>query len=76
MQHLVIVVHHPTAILVRLGNTVLLTEVVFLGLAIRIEIRFLCLHGDADGVASVRGEAVGCGVVLLCIALAKTLLSH
>lgn len=61
----IIVINNPRAILVRLQDPVSRREVVFLRLALGVEIGTLGLAAHADCVAAVGCEAVACGMVLL-----------
>ena len=56
---LVIVIDNARAILIGLGDTVLLRKIVFLGLAVGVEVRALGLTADTNSVAAVRAESVG-----------------
>lgn len=60
---LIIVVDDTRTVLVRLGNSVLLREVVLLTPALRIKVRPLSLAANPDSVPAVRRESIGRRVV-------------
>jgi hypothetical protein len=60
----IVVVHNPATVLVRFRNPITLTHILLLRPARRVEIWPLSLYSYTNSVASVRREAVGCGVVL------------
>ena len=62
-KFLVVVIHDTRAVLICLRNAVPLTQVVLLTLALRVQVRPLCLIAYSHGVPPVRSKSI-CGAVV------------
>jgi hypothetical protein len=58
MQRSVVIVHNTAPIFVRLGDPIALTQIVFLRLAVRVEVRLFGPYSNTHSMSAMRCEAV------------------